>query len=285
MRMVIDSNILQEDVLREFLSKSRKNKVVITDYLMIEALKGDTLAKIFGLMRILSEFPKQVVVLKGMNSIASQKGRRCGMTRRMIDWKQTKQFEGWCEGLAKAGAGDPVYRAELVQKGETATQDVERLVAQQSTYAAIIEEEAKAYTQDELRILRTDQPFTDEMVSKMAERIVSLTVKFYEANGLKRTPTVRELPYAFLFRFALCAYLQTLARIRDGGAQSVTAEKIANDIIDATFSAQATYFQGLMSNDAKAGALYRNAKHVLKSFPVLPDKLKKATEAASKAAA
>ena len=94
MRMVIDSNVLQEDMLREFLSKSRKNKVVITDYLMIEALKGDTLAKIFGLMRILGEFPKQVVVLKGLNSIASQKGRRCGMTRRMIDWKQTKGFRG-----------------------------------------------------------------------------------------------------------------------------------------------------------------------------------------------
>ncbi len=57
--------------------------------------------------------------------------------------------------------------------------------------------------------------------------------------------------------------LQTLAQIRDGGTQDITAEKVANDIIDTTFVAQATY---LMSSDAKANALHRNVKHILKRF-------------------
>src|ERR1700739_4018485 len=110
----------------------------------------------------------------------------------------------------------------------------------------------------------------------MAERIVSLTVRFCESHPDNiPVPTHRELPYSYMFRLAVCAYLQALARIRDGGAHNVTASKIANDVIDATFAAQATYFQGLMSNDAKASALYRNAKHILKGFPVTPDKLTK----------
>jgi hypothetical protein len=54
--MVIDSNILKDDILRDYLLKSRKKKVIITDYLMIEALKDDPLGKIFGLMRILANF-------------------------------------------------------------------------------------------------------------------------------------------------------------------------------------------------------------------------------------
>jgi hypothetical protein len=277
MRMVVDSNMLQDGELRDFLSKSRKNKAVITDYLIIEALKGDPLGKIFGLMKILCEFPKQVIVLKGLRSISTLKGRRSGMTRRMIEKRQTKGFEDWCAGLAKAEKGDENRRNQLVEHGKVATSEIEKVIAAQSTYAEIIADEAKAYTQDELRILRTDQPYTDQIIEKMSERIVSLTTKFFEAHPDKpEPPNVGGLPYAYIFRLAVCAYLQTLARIRDGGAQNATAEKIANDIVDATFVAQATYFQGLLSKDANANALYRNAKHVLKGLPVPPDKLKKA---------
>jgi hypothetical protein len=274
--MVIDSNALKSDELREFLSGSHKNKAVVTDYLMIEALKGDPLGKIFGLMKILCEFPKQVIVLKPLRSISALKGRRSGMTRRMIEKERTKGMEGWCAGLSKAEKGDAVYRDELVENGMAADAKVAQVIAAQSNYAEVIAEEATAYTQDELQILRTDRPYTEQMTAKMAERIGVLTMKFLEAQpGQPEFPNVSQLPYTYVFRLAVCAYLQTLARIRDGGLQNVRAEKIANDILDATFAAQATYFQGLLSKDEKANALYRNAKHILKGFPAAPDKLKR----------
>jgi hypothetical protein len=47
---------------------------------------------------------------------------------------------------------------------------------------------------------------------------------------------------------------------------------------DATFAAYATYFQGLLSKDAKVNDLYLNAKYVLKGFPVSPDTLAKAAQ-------
>jgi hypothetical protein len=132
----------------------------------------------------------------------------------------------------------------------------------------------KNYTKAELAILRKDQPYTSEMLDEVTERIISLTNKFFEHHPDQvNPPTVLELPYTFLFRPAVCAYVQTLRRIRDGGARGATADKIANDIVDATFAAQATYFQDLLSNDAKAIELYRNVKHILKGFPVCPDKL------------
>jgi hypothetical protein len=275
MRKVVDSNFLKDDALRDYLAKSRKNNVVITDYVMIEGLKDDPLGKIFALMKILSEFPKRVVVLQSIRSSGQLKGRRCGMTRRMIDRGQTKGFKDWCAGLDKAEAGDESYRRQLLESGKEAAAQMERIVASQHTYAEVIEREAKSYTQDELRILRTDQPYTPEMYAKIAERVINLTAAFVTAHPDDiKPPTVSELPYAFLFRFALCAYLQTLRRIRDGGAGDVKADKIANDIVDATFAAYGTYFQGVLSKDAKVNELYRNAKHVLKGFPVSPDKPK-----------
>ena len=276
MRMVIDSNFLKDDALRDFLSKSRKNEVVITDYVMIEALKDDPLNKIFGLMKILRQYPNQVVVLKSMRSLTALKGRRCGMTRRMIEPGQTKGFAAWCGRLDNAEAGDEESRKQLVGAGNEATEQMSRIITAQSKYAETIEDEAKHYTADELQILRTDQPYTPEMLDKIAERVVSLTIKFFEQHpDQMKMPTAWELPYTFMFRFALCAYLQTLRRIRDGGVKDVKADKIANDIVDAAFAAHATYFQGLLSKDAKANELYRNAKHVLKGFPVSPDKLRK----------
>lgn len=279
MRMVVDSNVLTEDVLREHLSRSRKNKAIVTDYLMIEALKDDPLGKIFRLMKILCEFPKQVVVLKSMRSLSALKGRRCGMTRRMIERGQTKGFGSWCVGLRKAEAGDKNLRNQLVENGKEATEEIDKLIANQTTYAEVIAREAENYTAQELTILRTDQPYTSEMIDKMAERIVTLTTKLFDAHPDKaKPPTAAELPYTYLFRLALCAYLQTLRRIRDGGPGAAKAEDIANDIIDAVFAAIATYFQGLLSNDAKANELYRNAKHILKGFPVAPEVFRRAIQ-------
>jgi hypothetical protein len=119
------------------------DETVITDYLMIEALKDDPLNKIFPLMKVLCQYPKQVVVLKSMRSLTALKGRRCGMTRRMIDRDQTKGFGAWCAGLDKAEAGDKNYRGQLVEAGNDATEQMSQIIAAQSTYAKVIEDEAK----------------------------------------------------------------------------------------------------------------------------------------------
>ncbi len=43
MQNVVDSNFLQRDELRAYLASSPDNKAVLTDYVAMEAHKGDTL--------------------------------------------------------------------------------------------------------------------------------------------------------------------------------------------------------------------------------------------------
>src|SRR6266851_566608 len=88
-RMVVDSNVLQSDLLRAYLSKSSDNFAVLTDYAAMEAYKGDTLASIFKSMAILADFPRQVIVLKTTGVLCGLSGRRAGLQRRMIDDEQT----------------------------------------------------------------------------------------------------------------------------------------------------------------------------------------------------
>jgi hypothetical protein len=74
MLKVIDSSMLQSEELLSFLSSSRDNCAVLTDYAGMEAHKGDALATIYRSMEIVAQYPKQVIVLKSTQII-------CGLDR------------------------------------------------------------------------------------------------------------------------------------------------------------------------------------------------------------
>jgi hypothetical protein len=63
-------------------------------------------------------------------------------------------------------------------------------------------------------------------------------LKFFEADPSRRElPPESELPYTFVFRFALCAYLHALHWIAAGGAKDRPLKKFRNDFIDVAFAA------------------------------------------------
>lgn len=271
MRKVVDRNFLQSPELRKYLSSSRKNCAVITDYAAMEAFKGDTLANISSATEILSEFPKQVVVLKSTSSICHLKGRRCGFTRRMIHKDKTKGFAAWCEHLERAKAGDKDLQHQLLENGKEADAHLKRMLDDQGTYAENLEQASKRYTEAELKALRAHKPISEEMFFKVVDNILGMAAFLFAANpNIAIVPPARELPYKFIFRYALTGYLLALRWMSVGGAKNVKPEKIRNDIVDATFAAYATYFQGLLSNDVKAMEIYDDAKFFLKLFLAVP---------------
>src|SRR5690348_16348450 len=66
--------------------------------------------------------------------------------------------------------------------------------------------------------------------------------------------------------YAVAGYLVALRWMSVGGAKNVKPEKIRNDIIDCTYAAYATYFQGLLSDDAGANEIYPDAKFLIGLF-------------------
>jgi hypothetical protein len=63
-RTVADKNYLESDELRSYLSQSKTNFVIITDYAQVEMLKDNALVNILKSTEIVAEFPRQVRVLK-----------------------------------------------------------------------------------------------------------------------------------------------------------------------------------------------------------------------------
>jgi len=271
MRKIVDRNYLQSPELRNYLAAWRKHRVVLTDYVAMEAFKGDALANIASATEILREFPKQVIVLKSTSSIATLKGRRYGFTRRMIDRDQTRGFPEWCWHLARALAGDKNLRRQIVENGQEADTHLTRMRDDQQNYAENLDAMAKNFSEAELKTLRKHEPISDETFGKIQSHVLEMTAFLFAAHpGITELPPARELPYRFIFRYAMAGYLVALRWMSVGGATNVKPEKIRNDIVDCTYAAYATYFQGLLSDDAGANEIYADAKFLIGLFVATP---------------
>lgn len=266
MRMVVDTNYLTSPKLRDYLSEP-SNFAVLSDYVFIEALQGDSPTSILKTMTILAEHPKQVIVTKGIEALCILKTRRRsrGLQRRLIDRNETSGFSAWCKNLKGAAAGDQARERQLQEMRQHAAAHLNFMLWNMETYAANLKEHEKKYTQAELTILRTGQPYTPELTNKLVDNILDLAEAFSAAHGAPKPPLLR-LPNAYIFRFAICAHILTLKRIANGGAPGGNPANFRNDSIDASFAAFATYFDGLLTEDAKPIDVHRNARFLVKYF-------------------
>jgi len=93
---------------------------------------------------------------------------------------------------------------------------------------------------------------------------------FAAHQSINELPAARELPYTFIFRYAMGGYLVALRWMSVGRARNVKPEKIRNDIVDCTYAAYATYFQGLLSLDVGTNEIYADAKFLIDLFLATP---------------
>jgi hypothetical protein len=263
MQKVVDSNFLQREQLRQFLAASPRNKAVLTDYVAFEAHKGDTLQSIYKSMEILCEFPRQIVILKGTGVARGLSGRAAGLQRRLVDQAQTHHFPEYCRDLQAAKAGDLAIQQEILKHGRVATAQMARVQADVGSMSDVFSDMAKAFTNDEISVLRRTAPFTEPILDKMIKNVMMLAAIFMKNHPrVYRIPNARELPNTFLFRFSLCGYLLLLDWISQGSQPIIKSEKLRNDLVDTNFAAFATYFDGLLSQDKKLCCIHSRAEYI-----------------------
>ena len=264
MLKVVDSNVLQSPLLRSYLSRSQSNFAVLTDYAAMEAYKGETLTSIFRSMEILSHFPRQVIVLKTTGVVCGLSGRQSGLRRRMIDQDQTLGFQKYCRHLRQAELGDAHLKEQLLDMGREADAQMQRMLSDATMLPQTISDVASAFTDTEVKIIRTGSPMPSQLVRKFLESVLGMAQSLY-ANHPRPAVVrdVRELPNTFLFRMALCALVWSLDWISVGGPKNVRPDRMRNDLIDLNFAAFATYFDALLSMYQKPLRIYERAEFVL----------------------
>jgi len=267
--MVVDSNFLQRDELRDYLSAAPDNHAVLTDYAAIEAYKGETLKSIFRSMEILTAFPKQVIILKGTQVICGMSGRAEAVQESLVDKTQTRDFSAYCRDLLAAKNGDLSFQQGLLEHGREASAHMDRVLQDMPLLSSGFALMAQEYTLAELKNLRERGELSSELRTKLVQNVVGLATQlsanFPSSMVRSRSARMRD---AFLFRYALCTHILIVKA--SGGTPKTNREKLRNDMVDVNFATFATYFDGLMTADKKAAEIFADADFLLRDVFALP---------------
>ncbi|MEN2396829.1 hypothetical protein [Pseudomonas halotolerans] len=264
MQMVVDSNQLQSPQLKAFLEASTANRAILTDYSAIEALQGDIVRSFANGMSIAGQYPNQIIILKTTQSVCQLSGRKAGLQRRLIDTSQTSGFADFVQKLKLAGSGYQPMVDELIKKARDADEQLNRMLSDAAAIAQVFDELTIGFSKDERKIVRDNEPFTMKMVDTLIKLVIEVSGEIFRTHPrAPRKVTYEQLSNTFIFRNSLCCCLLALEWTANGGAKDVKRHKIRNDMIDSHFATYATYFDGLLSNDAKALRLYNRTKEVL----------------------
>lgn len=266
MKLVVDTGVFCEvDTLRTFLSQSSSNHLILTDYVAIETLRGRSEHHIFETTEALAEFHKQIIILKPISKLIKLSGRTSRLTQRMIDDHQTRGFLESYNSLRQAKDGNLAFQMQIHKLRSLAEYYVSTSLKGAKNFSEGLEFIYDTYSDQEIKILRKNGQKPTELKAKFASLVIELTMLLRDNWNLPSVKSLGELKNTFLFRQSVCLHTLVLWNIRNGFQQShgTRLDRVRNDLIDTTFSASATYFDGLLSRDKKQAAIYFEAKEIL----------------------
>lgn len=267
MKRVIDSNALQTNELYEFLAKSTQNFAVLPDFAGMEAYKGDPQKTVFKSMAIVSEFPNQVIILKGSAKVCGLSGRRKGLQRRLIDDKQTAGFSEHVQALRLAEAGNARLQKQIRDLGESVNAHFDKMQDEAENSRGAVEDLGKRFTKEERALLRVGEKYTSDLINKVVQTVIEMAGSaFRDSPFVRRRPSYEELPNTFIFRVMFASFLHSIRRFSQGGFGNLSSDKLRNDYVDMMFVAYGSYFDGVMSSDKNVNYMFNETCFLLSSL-------------------
>lgn len=266
MRRVLDANCFQDPLLEEYLRSSPDNFVVFTDFACMETYKPASVASIQKSIQIAARYPAQVIVLKPTPAIIALQDRDPLVSPdEFVDASQTEGFADFCEGVRLAANGDRRFEKAVVDHQREALRHFDRMLAEAETFAEGIAAIRESLRPDHVRALKERAPLSRDDAREMINMVLLLAgILFRDHSEVTRVPQSFDAAQkTHLFRFALASYLLAARWIGDGGALGVKRERLRNDIVDMTYVAFATQFDGLLSRDKKMLELYGETRFIL----------------------
>lgn len=271
MRVVIDSNRMRKPELLAYLMLSPDHKAVISDYSAIESYKAESVRSVIEHFKIVSSFPKQIIILKGTHEVGSLDPRAGPMAERMVDLGQTAQFPTFSLAMAMAYDGDPLVIDQIRERRKWALDQLNSMVDRVDSreVMAIIR---RVFTTDQWKTFARGEAFTPKMQGLLHAAILLTAEAFAEGHPMgMELPDAPDLHQHFVFRLAVCHVIH-LMNLAGTGAVTRNAKQALNDRVDVFHATYATYFNGLMTSDERAGQTHNHARAALRSLGVtLPE--------------
>ncbi len=265
MRTVIDTNGLQDQRLERYLARDRRNIAVIPDMVLMETFKKNSLVSADKATAILRRFARQTVILKRPDRILRVSTRTSGLGPRMIDSKQTAAFQSFSSFIARAKL--PGLERNYIENSQReAEANLDFLLKNAKQFPRIFATITNLFTRDEIIELRDRSPRSASTQIKLLGLMFEQTKVLYSHGGIEKQywpETIKDATNTFPFRYAICMTLLFSHWVHEGRPMEKKPEKIVNDIVDVNVAAMATFFDGILSNDARVLSLHSEARYVL----------------------
>jgi hypothetical protein len=249
MRVVIDTNRLESDEIRLFLSGDPRNFAVLPEHTVVEIFKPSDVDAVISSFRVLRDYPRQVLLLRSNGKSALVDPRGGAIAERLIDRRVTRAFPKFCGMLKEAKAGHAGYRRQLAVRRKWALERAEAIQTSFGDQSDSLAELAAIFTQHELRQIRSGKPLSERVWQSMLEVVLGTATNIHTAHSGGKS--LYPPPYTydqFVWRYALCHIIQLMELVRKGAKRRAPG-KARNDHFDNVFATYGTYFNGLMTND------------------------------------
>ena len=265
-KKVVDVGALRSPDLERYLSASRGNVAIITEFTTMEMFSGNAEINLRRSLAILSKFLDQVVLLKGNARISRLTGRLRGLHKRLQDEKKTRAFRKYCQLLFRNESAQGDLARDIAGKSQVAKQWRDRMTTKTAAIREGLSNLAARIDPGDLKAIRTGQAASRTFTDQTVADIMGITALHYrDIIRLDRMPSSDEALFTFPFRYAVCVYALSIKWVAKGGHINAKSETLRNDYIDMTYAAYATFFDGLITGDAKLKELYEISCWILEN--------------------
>jgi hypothetical protein len=268
-RVVVDTNRLTSGELTSFLMLSPNNRAVLTDFVAMEAFQPAQDGHVLGNMRVVSNFPKQAIVLKGAGECGMLAPSRDILPSAMIDRDQTKDFTVFGKAIALAHMGHPSVLAQIMERRGWAKDQLNLMLRETPDTNKVFANVKRHFSTAELAIYKEGAPLSLDTIYRILRIITDEAQVMADFHPLR--PKLPDDPKIminhFIWRLTLCRVLRIMHQVSEGAVTQKSA-RFRNDMVDAFIAAYATYFNGLMTFDYNAMITHQTARKVLRKLGV-----------------
>ena len=189
-----------------------------------------------------------------------------GLQKRLVDETITNDFNEFC---------DEVYSITILDSRKWQSHALRKLSKEANTFFSSRDKDTKevlqgilaeqnTFSKSELEILRKQKKI-EYILNIKKERVLLLTALLF-GNRRKIPQKFDQVKYSYAFRFYLACYVLELWWISNGGIDIKACDKLENDIIDMSYVAYGTFYDGVLSRDKKLKEIYIICQKVIEEI-------------------
>jgi hypothetical protein len=271
-RKVFDVGFFDKpEELRKFLSASRDNRVIITDWIAFEMFKGEAPKFVRKRLQVIADRPEQFVLLKETTKIAMLRPRSTDLLARFTDRHGTRSFREYCQRTCNGGANRDEFEQFLAMKQKASNEFFEHITRHMEGMRETLGKRIETYPSEALLALKNSRRVDESFSKRLQQDVIKDTHGLFRFTFGMSSPPSGDLAYSFPFRYVLCMTALIVHWGIHSGYQNVAGEKLRNDFIDAGHAAYATLFDGLVCRDTKLKTVYTSAMWMLNNlFRAIP---------------